>query len=374
MEILPFEYMHFAKTAPAGARIALTGSGLGPPPIEWLGDPRDLLDLRDSGSHGTLFLREKIAARCGVAPEEVLVVPGASAAIHIVAAVLAADTEGDAATRAVVERPAYPPLHLEAQAFGSVIRFVDRRIEDGFGLDPQRVASALSALGGASAVWTTNLHNPTGVALSTDTLQELAETTARAGSRFVCCEIYNEFLGAQRIPYVAAIHPKAVTLSSVTKAFGLGSIRVGWIATRDRAFLARCEQVFDHLDVNCAMPSLRIAAALFDRIERFEQNARQVAAAGREAFLEWALQESTKGRVEFVAPEGAIMAFPKLREFKDTLTFAKRLRANHGVQVTPGEYFSAPGYLRIGFGIDPAKVREGLAAVSAELDTLRAER
>ncbi|MBL8696113.1 MAG: pyridoxal phosphate-dependent aminotransferase [Planctomycetes bacterium] len=373
MEILPFEYMQFAKTAPAGARIALTGSGLGPPPIEWLGDARELVDLRDSGAHGTLFLREKIAARCGVRPEEVLVVPGASAAIHLVAAVLAADSAGDAATRAVVERPAYPPLHLEPQAFGSVIRFVDRRLEDAFGLDPQRVASALSALGGASAVWTTNLHNPTGIALTADAMEELAETAARAGSRFVCCEIYNEFLGAQRIPYAAALHPKAVTLSSVTKAFGLGAIRVGWIVTRDRAFLARCEQAFDHIDVNCAMPSLRIAAALFDRIERFEQNARQTATAGREAFLEWALKESTKGRVEFAPPGGAVMAFPKLRDVRDTLTFARRVRANHGVQVTPGEYFSAPGYLRIGFGIDPAKVQEGLAAVSAELDAIRAE-
>lgn len=362
MDFPIFDYMTFAKTSSAGARIALTMSGLGPPPVEWMGSPADLVDLRDAGGTGTAFLREKIAHRYQVAPDQVLLTPGASLAIHIISAVVSIP-----GARAIIEKPVYQPLFMEPKMFGSVIGYIDRRVEDGFRLDPARAAASLELAPRASMIFFTNLHNPTGVLTSENDILQIGEAAAKTGTRLICCDLYADFLGSARPRSVANLVPGAVAIGSMTKAFGLGSIRVGWIICKDRDVMRRCEQYFDHLSVNCAMPSLRIASAAFDCMEQLEQRAREISSAGFAAYQEWADAETARKRIKSVAPAGGIIAFPLLYRVPDTMEFARRVRERHGVQVTPGEFFGAPGHLRIGFGLDPQKVRDGLAAVSAEL-------
>ncbi|MFN0207565.1 MAG: pyridoxal phosphate-dependent aminotransferase [Planctomycetota bacterium] len=362
MDIPTFDYMRFAKTSSAGARISLTMSGLGPPPADWLGDPARLVDLHDSGTEGTLFLREKIADRYGVHPDEVFVTPGASAAIHIISGILTIPGH-----RALIERPYYAPLGSEPQAFGSVLGFIDRRLEENYRWNPSRVKESLALAPRASMLFFTNLHNPTGVLASETDILETGEAAAATGTRLVCCELYADFLGPARPKPVATIIPGAVSIGSMTKAFGFGSIRVGWIICKDKEVLKRADHYFDHLDVNCSMPSMRIAAAALDHIDIFERRAAEISKAGKAVFFAWANREVAKNRIRVVEPAGGIIAFPLLYGVPDTFAFAKRVRERHGVQITPGEYFQSPGHVRLGFGLEPAILKEALDAISAEL-------
>lgn len=358
----PFEYMQFAKHAARGARVALTWSGMAPPPVAWLGDPADLFDLGDAGAEGTLFLRERIARRASVRPDEVFVTPGASAAIHLAAAATCGEGRD-----ALCERPGYPPLWLEPEFFGARVRFVDRRAEGSYGLEARDVRDALAAARQPSALLFTNLHNPSGAAIPESERVAIARACLESGAVPICCELYGDFLGPARPRALAELVPGAVSIGSVTKAFGLGALRVGWLVCQDRKLLERVEVLFDHMDVNCAMPSLRAAAAALDRSERFEERALAAAAAGRAVFDPWCEAERLRGRIQCVKPAGGIVAFPRLVGVRDTRAFARLVREKHGVQVTPGEYFGVAGSLRIGFGGDPAHTAEGLAAVSAEL-------
>lgn len=362
MEFPVFEYMRFAKTASAGARISLTMSGLGPPPSDWLGDPSKCLDLADAGVSGTAFLRERIAARYGVHPDEVFVTPGASAAIHIVSAVLSAPGQ-----RALIERPHYAPLAMEPKIFGSVMGYIDRRIEENYRLDPDRVRAALDLAPRAGFLFYTNLHNPSGVLVPEKDILQIAEYASRTGTRQVACELYADFLGPSRPKPVAVLVPGAVSIGSMTKAFGFGALRVGWILCKDRALMQRFDNYFDHLDVNCAMPSMRIAAAAFDRMEWLEHRAAEIASRGRTLFMEWAGRESASRRLRVAEPAGGIIAFPLLYRVQDTVEFARRVRERHGVQITPGEYFQSPGHVRLGWGLAPDLLKTALDAISAEL-------
>ncbi|HKE01993.1 MAG TPA: pyridoxal phosphate-dependent aminotransferase, partial [Planctomycetota bacterium] len=332
-----FEYMRFAKGIPAGARLSLTASGLSPAPIEWLGDPRGWVDLTEPSGAPNRALRERIAARYGMHPDHVFVTPGASGAIHLVAGVL-----GGPGTRAAVESPAYPPLDLEPRFFGGETRRFERRLEDRFGIDPARVSAALGS--NATSLWVTTLHNPSGVALTEKDLTSLAELASRGDARLVSIELYLDYLGASRPRAAAAIAPGAITIGSMTKAFGLGALRIGWILCSDRELVRRVDEMFDHLDVACATPSLRAAAAALDGISRFEQRAVDTSARGLAVFGEWATAEEARGRVRAVRPDGGIVAFPHLEGVKDTVAFARELRAKEGVQVVPGEFFGAPGH------------------------------
>jgi aspartate/methionine/tyrosine aminotransferase len=358
----PVEYMRFAKGAMRGARIALTVSGMGAPPAEWLGDPKALLDLTDTGASGTRFLRERIAARTRVQADEVFVTPGASSAIHLAAAALCGPSRD-----ALCESPGYPPLWLEPEFFGARVRFVERELDTGYALEPDDVAEALAAAREPSILFFTNLHNPTGTLIPEGDLVKICRAALDAGARPVCCELYGDFLGPRRPRAVAELVKGAVSIGSMTKAFGLGALRVGWILCQDLDFLERIELLFDHLDVNCAMPSLRAAAAALDASARFEARALETAAAGRAVFDAWAEKERRLHTVRWAAPAGGIIAFPRILGVDDTKALARRVREKHGVQLTPGEYFRSPGSLRIGFGGDPALTKEGLDALSKEL-------
>ena len=65
------------------------------------------------------------------------------------------------ATTCSIERPAYDPLVAAVEMLGARPRFFDRRVEDGFALDPDAVDRALTPA--TRLVIVSNPHNPSGV-------------------------------------------------------------------------------------------------------------------------------------------------------------------------------------------------------------------
>ena len=73
------------------------------------------------------------------------------------------------------------------------------------------------------------------------------------------------------------------------------------------------------------------------------------------------------GLLEGEIPPYGCMYFPRVPGVDDTRALARRLFERHGVLVAPGEYFGAPGHLRIGFGADPRTVEAGLVRLAEGL-------
>ena len=99
---------------------------------------------------------ERIAAHYGVEPAGVATATGTSGANFLVCAALL--QPGD---DVVVEQPAYDPLLAVPRLLGANLVRFDRRFEDGFRLDLERIDAALTPR--TRLVIVTNPHNPTGV-------------------------------------------------------------------------------------------------------------------------------------------------------------------------------------------------------------------
>ena len=56
----------------------------------------------------------------------------------------------------------------------------------------------------------------------------------------------------------------------------------------------------------------------------------------------------------------------------NTHSFAGFLAQEMGVDVAPGEYFGAAGHVRVGCGVPPETLREGLARLSRGLEAWQA--
>jgi aspartate/methionine/tyrosine aminotransferase len=76
-------------------------------------------------------------------------------------------------------------------------------------------------------------------------------------------------------------------------------------------------------------------------------------------------------QVEWVAPAGGTVAFPRLVGDVDASDFVTRLARDHDTAVVPGRFFEAPSHFRIATGGEPEAFAAGLAAVGDALDSDR---
>jgi aspartate/methionine/tyrosine aminotransferase len=311
-------------------------------------------------------LEEAIARRHGVPRERVMVTLGATGGMYQAAA-----RWFRPGTRVVADVPSYEPFRSLPRFFGADLRLVDRRPENAWSLDPADVRAQLARGSGPGHVFLANPNNPTGVLLDARAMKALAAEAARAGGLLVSCDIYMEYVPRDQAAWAFACAPNAVTIGSLTKAYGLGALRVGWIVLGEGLAAER-----EHL-VDCAYlayvdpptASLRSGAAAMSRLDELLRPLRAVEKECRPAWAQWL---TTTAGIECTVPDHGIIAFPRIAGVDDTLALCDHLAAKHGVDVVPGEFFGRPGHVRVGCGVSGAKLREGLARLERGIRSFRA--
>ena len=318
------------------------------------------------GEHrGDRSLRALVAQQdAGLDADDVLMTTGAAGALFIIATSLLS-----APDHLVVARPNYATNIETPRAIGCEITFIDLAFEDGFALDLDRVAAALRPT--TRYISVTCPHNPTGTMLSRADLDGLIALAESHGCYLLVDETYRDLSYDTRHPAAASLSPRAISVSSLSKAFGVPGVRVGWLVTRDRAlgeqFLAAKEQIGicgSVLDEAVARHVLEGRDAFLARVRPEMQRRRDLVQA-------WVDGEP---RVEWVRPSGGVVGFPRMSmpSTFDAPTFYRRLLEDHGTYVGPGHWFEMPRtHFRIGFGWPSVdQLRGGLAAISATLDTM----
>jgi aspartate/methionine/tyrosine aminotransferase len=291
----------------------------------------------------------------------VLITSGAAGALFIVATSLLG-----AGDHLVVIKPNYATNIETPRAIGCETTHVDLAFEEGFRLDPERVAAAMRP--NTRLVSVTCPHNPTGVTLSRAELDRLVEITAARGCRLLVDETYRDLSFETPLPVAASLGPHVISVSSLSKAYGVPGIRMGWLITRDPAlqelFLAAKEQISicgSVIDEHIGLTVLRNREGLLAPMlaEMRRRRDRIAAWMQGEALLEW------------VEPSGGVVCFPRMVEAPADGTdgFYRRLLQDHGAYVGPGHWFEMPDrFFRLGYGWPTAEALDGgLAAISAAL-------
>ncbi len=355
--------MHWAK-AREGAAWHLGTSGTPSPgpaaEAEFFAAPDDLPAGR-SASLGDRFgyaaLREAVAAAYGAREDGVLVSDGTSLANY--AALTAMAGPGD---RALVETPTYPVLAEIPRFHGAVVERLPRRAEDGWQPRLDDVRAALERPGPpVRAVALTRLHNPTGADLDGEFLAGLAALAEAHDFHVLLDEVYLDFVDATP---GHRISPRFVTTGSLTKVYGFGGLRIGWVIA-DPAVLRPVRELSFYLAVNASSPSQAAARRVLARRTELLAAARRRAGAGRAIVDAWI---ASRADVSWVRPAGGLVGFVRLHRVPDTRAFAERILRERGVAVAEGEFFGVPGSIRVGFGIDEPKLRGGLERLGAALD------
>lgn len=318
------------------------------------------------GDHrGHPAFRALLAAEGRCAVDQVLLTPGAAGALFIVSTTLLAP--GD---HLVVLRPNYATNIETPRAIGCDITYVDLSFDRGWRYDEREIAAAMTPR--TRLVSITTPHNPTGVVLEAKVLDRIVALVESRGAHLLVDETYRDLSSESARPLATALSERVISVASLSKAYGLPGLRMGWLMTRDRAlnerFLAAKEQIF----ICGAVLDEEIAWRVYQRRTDELPKIAADAARGRSVLRDWI---ATERRMEWVEPMGGVVAFPRIRGDAGVNVgkFYRVLNGELKTVVGPGHWFEQDDrYMRIGFGWPSAdELRQGLRNISTALDASR---
>lgn len=351
---LPAPYMHWAKTRPP-ARFDLAISNVLGCTIADLPGAADALALDGRNDNGYAPLLEAIARHQGVTVDRVTTAQGASGANFLVYAALV--SAGD---HVLVERPGYDPLIGAARLLGAAVTQFDRRFEDGYAIDPDRVAHAMTPR--TRVVVITSPHNPTGAVADVDALRRVGEIAAARGAHVVVDEVYMDTAGGT-LPSASALGDTFIVTSSLTKSYGLAGLRCGWIISSP-AVAERLRRARDVVDGTGSIVAERLGVVAFEHLDALLARTRALLAANLPLALAFV---RSRPELRCVEPGGGTVLFPRLEAADDADSFVERLRDEYETAVVPGRFFQAPRHFRLGFSGATDTLREGLERIARSL-------
>jgi aspartate/methionine/tyrosine aminotransferase len=347
-------YMEWAKTRPA-AEFDLAGSNILACTIDDLAGAREAISLSGANDTGYAPLIDAIAARYAVTADRVTTASGTSGANFFVLAALL--EPGD---DVLVERPGYDPLLGASHIFGARTTRFERVFEEGYRLDPDRVRSAMTPH--TKLIVVTTPHNPTGVLADGAALDEIGRIAERSGAHVLVDEVYHDVSG-DTSPSAAARGDVFITTNSLTKSYGLSSLRAGWVIAAPEVTY-RVRRARDVVDGTGSIVAERLATLAFQQLDRLYERSRTILARNK-AIADTFLQ--SRRDLEWVPSAGTIV-FPRIKGVEDAGPFVERVMRERRTALGPGRFFEAPAHFRLGYGGDSDKIRGGLDRLRAALD------
>jgi aspartate/methionine/tyrosine aminotransferase len=372
---VPFQMERWQSTWEHRVRFNLSESGVHPLStrelLEMGGAEGDalaerFLDIRQhyGQSNGSDALRDRIAA----------LYPGAEPA-GVVATIGGAEANFATLWRLLDEGkdwaailPTYMQIPGLVRNFGGTLHPVHLRESEGWQPDPDEVEEAFRR--GARVLLITNPNNPTGAVLDEDRRSAIVEHAERHGAWIVADEVYSGAeVEGRETPSFHGRTERVVVTQSLSKAYGLPGLRLGWALTTP----ALAAELWSRTDYTTIAPSTLSDAlatlALSPEVRpQILERTRSIVTANRDRLARWV--EGQGDRFSYRPPDAGAIAFLRYREEVGSSEVAERLRVEESVLIVPGDQFGVDGFIRIGFGLPPEELDPGLERISTFFDRI----
>ncbi|WP_062762797.1 pyridoxal phosphate-dependent aminotransferase [Falsirhodobacter sp. alg1] len=228
-----------ARGKPFKARLGANESVFGPSPHAVKAMERAVGDVWMYGDSESRELRDALAARHGVAPENIVVGEGIDGLLGLLVRLTIG--AGDAV---VTSDGAYPTFNFHVAGFGGVLHKVPYA---GNFEDPEALARRAAEVD-AKLVYIANPDNPMGSHHPARAILRLLDALP-AGALLILDEAYVELAPDGTAPQIAANDPRVIRMRTFSKAYGLAGARIGYaIGAED--LIRSFNKVRNHFGVN----------------------------------------------------------------------------------------------------------------------------
>lgn len=255
--------------------------------------------------HGPEAMRNLLAKKYpGIGPEGIVLTSGLDEALGML--FLALVKAGD---RVVVLNPCYPP-HMQIPEWrrANVVSW-SAKAEQNWVPDLDELRQLLKVP--TKAVIVTLPQNPTGFAPDAAYKDELISIVSKSGAYLVSDEIYAGLsaAGTADNPNLACRYEKAITLHGLSKIYGLPGLRVGWMATRDKAFLKEVRSIKNLFNAYFPAPIEFLAQLALRHEKKLIARCNEILGASTALAADFFAQR--QNLFEWTAPDQGCITFPR---------------------------------------------------------------
>ena len=373
MKLEPFAMERLQSTWENRVAWNLSESGVHPLRLEELADnpeDRSALFAQELGytqTNGTLDLRAAIAALYpGATTEHIQVTNGGSEANCI--ALWHLIERGDDVVMMV---PNYMQAGGIARALGATVHAWSLAGADaGTRWHPDIASLEAMVTPKTRLILICNPNNPTGARFTAAELDAICRVAARVGAWVLSDEIYRGAeLDGVDTPSVWGRYDRALVTSGLSKAYGLPGLRIGWVVGPPPVVEALWG-VHDYTSIAPGALNDRLARVALAPARRalILARTRGIIRSNYPIVQRWV--DTRAPMLTHVAPDAGAIVFVRYRHAINSTVLINRLREEQSVLVVPGDHFNMDGYMRIGFGTEPAHLASSLERVGEVLDAI----
>ncbi|HEX6135272.1 MAG TPA: aminotransferase class I/II-fold pyridoxal phosphate-dependent enzyme [Longimicrobiales bacterium] len=260
--------------------------------------------------------------------------------------------------------PTYMQTYGLAQNVGAHVTEIPLREELGWQPDPDDIARLITDR--TRLIVVTNPGNPTGAVLSADARRAVSAAAETTGAWILADEVYTgaELSGVQT-PSFFGTHERVIATGSLSKAYGLPGLRIGWCMT-DPHTAAKLWARSDYTTISPGDLTDRLATIALDPTVRphLLQRTRGIIRSGLDTLTDWMRQT---GGFHWRDPEAGAICFVRYDADIRSDTLAERLRTEQSVLIVPGSQFNMEGHIRFGIGLPKPQLHAALDRVEAVL-------
>ena len=323
------------------------------------------LPLRYGYHEGRPDLRELLAKDYpGFTGENVIVTSGGSEANFAIMSALC--KPGD---HVIVEHPNYSSMYEVPRSLGCNVDLLTLEFDKDFKPDLDKLESMVTPR--TKIVSLTHPNNPTGSMITEDELHRIISIVEENKTYLLFDETYREMCFDTMLPAASTLSPRVISLSSMSKCYGIPGIRLGWAATQDKDLLAQLLAIREQLSITNNVMSEVIALKVLSDKEKILAKARKQIKANRAYVSEWIDRQED---FEWVFPEAGVVAFPRLKRSAgvDPETLIVFIVEDYRTFTIPGRCFECDNHhFRLGFGANLDEIKSGLVNVERALAGLK---
>lgn len=319
---------------------------------------KTLLDTKLVYGHirGSPELKSQISALYddSITPENVVVTNGAIGANFLLFYSLV--EKGD---HVLVVEPSYQQLSSVPKMFGGNVDTFKILLEDSYLPNLASLEESIKT-NKTRLLVINNPNNPTGFVWDNEIMEKIVGICQSYNVTLMCDEVYrplyHEANGTKSV--VSFGYENTISTGSMSKAFSLAGLRLGWIVTKDAALIESIYEKRDYNTISVLMVDDLLATIALKHKDNILERGHAICKNNLDV-LEEAITK-LNGLLQWQRPRGGSTCFVKINAEVNTLAMAEELATKHGVLLVPGELFNQSGSVRIGFGNGERDIKEGI--------------